>query len=107
MHIDPQHLEWVRAILRDLIPRHEVWAFGSRIHGRGRKPFSDLDLAVISERPLDLALRAALRDAFSESDLPFQVDVVDWATTSAEFRAVIEREHETVQEASAAEAPVI
>ncbi|MEI6702350.1 MAG: hypothetical protein WCL71_02285 [Deltaproteobacteria bacterium] len=31
-----------------------------------------------------------LRDAFDDCDLPFQVDLVEWAGTSAEFKKVIE-----------------
>lgn len=34
---------------------------------------------------------AELMDAFQESDLPFKVDVVDWATTKPSFRRSIER----------------
>ena len=30
-----------------------------------------------------------LRDHFDDSSLPFQVDIVEWATTSGEFRAII------------------
>jgi hypothetical protein len=30
-----------------------------------------------------------LQEAFASSDLPWRVDVVDWATTSTEFRAHI------------------
>jgi hypothetical protein len=32
-----------------------------------------------------------LRDAFDDCDLPFQVDLAEWAGTSEEFRKVIER----------------
>ena len=37
-------------------------------------------------------------DAFSESDLPYRVDVVDWAKTDAGFRKIIERDRVVVQE---------
>ena len=32
----------------------------------------------------------ALTEAFSNSTLPFKVDIVDWATASLAFRALIE-----------------
>ena len=35
--------------------------------------------------------RALLEHDFDESELPFKVDVVDWATTSDSFRAVIKK----------------
>ena len=56
------------------------------------KPYSDLDLAVISDAPLPLDVLAWLVEDFSESDLPWRVDVVDWAATSESFRRIIERD---------------
>ena len=38
-----------------------------------------------------------LRDAFSESDLPFKVDIVDWALTSTEFKEIIKRGYEVLK----------
>ena len=89
--LKPEHLHIVRQILQHLLPGHEVWAFGSRAKGTA-KPYSDLDLAVITSQPLDLGVLAALSDDFSDSALPFKVDVVDWATTSEAFRAIIARD---------------
>ena len=82
--------EWqqVNAILQRYLPNNEVWAFGSRVKGNV-KPYSDLDLAIISDTPLPLALLAEIAEAFSDSDLPWKVDLVDWATTSERFRQVI------------------
>ncbi len=84
-------------ILRSLVPGGEVWAFGSRATGSA-KPYSDLDLALIGETPLPLDTLAALREAFSESDLPWKVDLVDWATTNATFRKLIEARRVVVQQ---------
>jgi type I restriction enzyme S subunit len=97
--IRPEQWAIVRDILRNHVPYYDVWAFGSRVKGTA-KPFSDLDLAVIAAEPLALDLRAALADEFSESDLPWKVDVVDWASTSDVFREVIKRDKVIVQTAS-------
>lgn len=86
----------VRDILRKHVPDKEVWAFGSRVTGT-LKPYSDLDLAVISDAPLPPAISASLTDDFSESDLPWRVDVVDWATTSPAFKAIIARDKVVLQ----------
>lgn len=94
--IRPDHWRIVRGILQKHVPQHEVWAFGSRAKGTA-KPYSDLDLAIIANVPLPLSVSAALADDFSESDLPWKVDVVDWATTSGEFRRIIERDKVVVQ----------
>lgn len=92
-HIDISPPEWeiVSAILRRHVPGCAVWAFGSRAKWNA-KPYSDLDLAIITDCPLDLRISAALTDDFSESDLPFKVDVVDWATSSEAFRKIIKRD---------------
>jgi type I restriction enzyme S subunit len=94
--IRPDHWEMVRGILQKHVPQHEVWAFGSRAKWTA-KEFSDLDLAVISDKPLSLSVSASLSEAFSESDLPYKVDVVDWATTSESFRRMIERDKVVVK----------
>ena len=86
----------VRAILTTHVPTHEVWAFGSRVTGSA-KEFSDFDLVVIGEKPLALGVHASFVDDFSESDLPYKVDVIDWATTDAAFRQIIQRNCIVVQ----------
>ncbi len=79
----------MKAILKRHVPDRAVWAFGSRARSKAR-PYSDLELAILGEQPLGLDLSAALVDDFRESDLPWKVDVVDWATTSESFRRIIE-----------------
>jgi predicted nucleotidyltransferase len=93
--ISPANWEIVKTILQGRIPEHEVWAFGSRVMGTARQ-YSDLDLAVMSDRSLPFDVRAALVEEFEESDLPFKVDVVDWATTKERFRSIIEKDHVVV-----------
>ena len=99
INIRPDLWPIVRDILRKHVPQCEVWAFGSRVGGNV-KPYSDLDLAVISDQPLPLGLTARLAEDFSESDLPWRVDVVDWATTSPTFRKIIEQNKVVVQRAA-------
>jgi type I restriction enzyme S subunit len=94
--VAPGHLQIVSDIVQRHVPSHAVWAFGSRATGNA-KPYSDLDLAIITDRPLPLATLAALAEAFSESDLPWRVDVIDWATTGEAFRAIIARDKVVLQ----------
>lgn len=97
--LDISEAQWriVRDILQRIVPARQVWAFGSRARHKA-KPFSDLDLVIMGEQPLPIEKSAALADEFSQSDLPWKVDVVDWATTSAPFRRVIERDKVVVQD---------
>jgi len=92
----PHHWVIVQQILAQHLPGLPVWAFGSRTKGTA-KPHSDLDLAVITTEPLPLRQAAWLAEAFSESDLPWRVDVVDWACTSEAFRRLIQAHHVVVQ----------
>ncbi len=97
--IRPDHWKIVSDILRKRVPEYEVWAFGSRAKWSA-KEYSDLDLAFISNKPLSIEVGALLSEDFSASDLPFRVDVVDWATTSESFRKIIARDKVVVQNAS-------
>lgn len=100
--IDIAPRDWadVVRILHEQVPTLEVWAFGSRAK-RTAKPYSDLDLAFITRQPLSLEELASITDAFATSDLPIQVDVVDWASTSEVFQKIIERDRVVVQTAAA------
>ena len=94
--ISPGDLKIVEDILHKHIPDREVWAFGSRAK-RTAKTYSDLDLAVITDTPMSFEVSGALREDFSESVLPWRVDIVDWATTSEAFRRIIEQDKVVVQ----------
>jgi predicted nucleotidyltransferase len=85
----PEALTFVRETLARHVPEREVRVMGSRVTGRA-KPFSDLDLVVMGDAPLDLAARGRLRDAFDDSSLPFRVDIIEWATASESFRRLID-----------------
>ena len=92
----PHHLDKVRTILRQYVPKCEVRAFGSRVNCTA-KNYSDLDLAVVGSGKLSDDTLRHLKEAFEESDLPFRVDVLDWHATSQEFQKVIEKQYEVVQ----------
>lgn len=83
-----QQLNEIRTILSSHVPDIAVWAFGSRVTGSARE-YSDLDLALITVEPLPLTTKADLVACFSESNLPFKVDLVDWSSTSDNFRNII------------------
>jgi len=87
----------IQSILGKIVPEYEVWAFGSRVHGRCLKKFSDIDLAIIADSPVDSDRLRELKEAFTESDLPYRVDVVDYASASQSFRGIIQREYEVIQ----------
>ena len=96
--VAPQEWDIVLSILKAIVPHRTVWAFGSRARFAA-KPYSDLDLAVVDVAPLNLDETARLHEAFTQSDLPYKVDVVDWAATSPKFQALITRHHVVVRPA--------
>ena len=92
----PDHWAIVCSILRQHVPDRKVLAFGSRATWAA-KDYSDLDLAIMGDEPLSPDATSALAEGFGESDLPFKVDVVDWARIDEVFRDIIRREGVAVQ----------
>ncbi len=103
-HVSSDELAVVQDILRRHVPAHEVWAFGSRISGKAWQ-YSDLDLAIISDTPLSFGDHAALADEFAESDLPFRVDILEWARTDDEFRRIVSARKVVIQDRPFADPP--
>ena len=98
LHVSEQEYEIVQTVLRRYIPNRTVWAFGSRAGGQP-KPYSDLDLAVLGDTPLSLSEHADLTDAFSESNLPYKVDIVDWHLIGNDFRRIVQANYIEIQTA--------
>jgi len=96
MNLNHKAVAIVQNILSATVPEYEVRIFGSRVHGRGLKPFSDIDLAVMARTPLASERLGELNEQFAESDLPYKVDVVDFAAASPRFRDIINQEYEVI-----------
>jgi type I restriction enzyme S subunit len=86
--LTPKHQMLVQDILLKHISDRIVKVFGSRANGKA-KTYSDLDIVVMGDSPLSVRTMRQLRDDFDESNLPFQVDVVDWAQADEKFRQII------------------
>ena len=88
-----------KKIITDIIQEHapdcRVLVFGSRQNGTA-KSYSDLDLAFVGKDKLGLVVRFLLENAFSESDLPFRVDVLDYNALSPEFRTIVDGGNEVI-----------
>ncbi len=96
--LNPKHLKTIQYILAEYIPDYEVRAFGSRVKWTA-KDYSDLDLAVVGNKPLSFKQKGQLAEAFEESNLPIRVDVLDWQSISEGFRQVILERYEVIQKA--------
>jgi predicted nucleotidyltransferase len=92
LDVRADHLQIIKAILDHHIPEYEVFAFGSRATGKARNT-SDLDLCIRGENPLGLGKLSDLKDAFSESNIPYKVDVVEWVKLPESFQKSIQENH--------------
>ncbi|MCY4354419.1 MAG: restriction endonuclease subunit S [Truepera sp.] len=91
----PHHYrQQLELLLREHLPRVEVWAYGSRVNGQSHDG-SDLDLVLrspdLQQIPTDSL--ASFSEALRESAIPFLVEVHDWARLPESFHPEIEREH--------------
>jgi predicted nucleotidyltransferase len=90
MILDATSMRMIRRILRQNVPESiEVFAFGSRVHGRSLKPFSDLDLCLRGKAQVSSGVLERLEAEFRDSDLPIKVDVIDWHRAARDFQAAI------------------
>ena len=90
LHLLPAQADCLRRILGTHLPSGtRVSVFGSRATGHALKPHSDLDLLIDSPLELALMTMANLREALSESNLPFSVDLLDRRDASSGFLAQI------------------
>lgn len=101
LHLPEKYLKIVQDILHTHLPKAEVWAYGSRVNG-DYYDTSDLDLVV--RQPDNLTRRQtklgeAIK-AFSESNLPIFVQLVDWASIPDAFHDEIAAKYVVMQHAA-------
>lgn len=100
LDVAADHRRLVLALIgENLPPDAKIWVFGSRATGRARL-YSDLDLALDAGRRLTLDELARLAEAFSESDLPYKVDLIDWHAIDDRFRRLVAAERVALAEAA-------
>ena len=74
----------IRTHLSD--PSYRLFLFGSRATGTARK-FSDVDVGIEGRTPVSPTALANIQEALEESDIPCNVDIVDFSQTSDRFRS--------------------
>ena len=88
--ITTEQRKTILALLERYLPGAAAWVYGSRAKWTSR-PQSDLDLMVFPASEQHDRV-GALREAFEESNLPFQVDLFVWDEVPDSFRKQIETE---------------
>ena len=95
--LEQRHMQIVMDLLARHVPERTVYAFGSRTFGHARR-YSDLALAIAGEKPLRATEHYDLVDAFDESMLPIEVDVLDLNDVEEGFRKRIEPDFVLLQQ---------
>ena len=94
LKIAPRHRRILESLLREHLPGVEVWAYGSRVNGRGHDG-SDLDLVLRAPDLQELPAGQLLdfEDAIRASNIPFLIEARDWACLPEQFHQEIERDY--------------
>ncbi len=88
--------ELIAETIKKHIPYCEIRVFGSRIKGTARS-YSDIDIAIVTDKKIEPMVMEKIREEFAESDLPFRVDVLDFNAISESFRKIIEAQYEVLK----------
>ncbi len=89
LHISESEKKIVLEAIRKYFPQAKISFFGSRVHGH-HKEYSDLDVCVDDSKPLDLNKFSLLQEDLSNSNVPYQIDIVDWNRITSDFQKVIQ-----------------
>ena len=92
MNLATHHRELIKEIIKKHLPYAEIWAFGSRVR-QTAKDSSDVDLVIVSDQKTPSKIMTLLELDFSESELPFKVDILDWQSLSEEFQKIIKEDY--------------
>lgn len=67
---------------------YKAFIFGSRATGQNRK-YSDIDLGISGPRPLTPKEYVSIQSELEESDIPYRVDLVDFAKVNDKFKRTL------------------
>ena len=89
--LEKRHLDFIMQVLTDNIPQKEAkfYIFGSRAKGN-YKEYSDIDIAIkLSDEKLSADILGKILMEFSDSTLPYEVDVIDLNAIDDKFKNLI------------------
>ncbi len=90
--LSEKHLDFIQKVLRENIPQKDAkfYIFGSRAKGN-YKEYSDIDIAVKLENGrLSADVLGKILMEFTDSTLPYEVDVIDLNAIDEKFRNLIQ-----------------
>ncbi len=90
-----EYKDKLKEICKTYVPDYEVRIFGSSVNGKA-KTYSDVDIVLVGQNKIDWKIIEEIKQAFSESDIPYLVDVVDWNEISDDFKKLISACYEVI-----------
>ena len=91
--LSEKHLDFIQKVLRENIPQKDAkfYVFGSRSKGNYRE-YSDIDIAVkLENERLSADVLGKILLEFSDSTLPYEVDVIDLNAIDEKFKQLIDK----------------
>ena len=85
--LDEKYVNFIKKAFDERLNNYKLYLFGSRAKGRARK-YSDIDLAVDSPELTD-KIKADLEIYFTNSTIPYEIDIVDLNNISEKFKNII------------------
>jgi predicted nucleotidyltransferase len=91
--IKEKYFDLLKEILKRHVPEYEIRVFGSRIKGTA-KNHSDLDIALVGKEKISYKTLNCLKNDLDDSDIPFNIDILDWNSINENFKNVINDHYE-------------
>ena len=87
LYLPDSYRKMVCELLQQYIPQADVWVYGSRVNG---DYYGASDLDLVARFPVNQTSNLGdLLEAFSDSNLPIIVQIVDWDRIPEDFRQEI------------------
>lgn len=85
--LNEKYIIFIKNVFDKYLNIYDLYLFGSRALGNAKK-YSDIDLAVDSRFFTD-EIKVKIASEFENSDLPYEVDIVDINSITSEFYNLI------------------
>ena len=90
--LDKRHINFIIETLKQNLPNGEFYIFGSRAKGTN-KEYSDIDIAVkCNDKKISADVLGNLLITFTDSTLPYEVDIVDLNAIDEKFKTLIKND---------------
>ncbi len=90
--LEKRHIDFILDTLKQYIPNGKFYIFGSRAKGTN-KEYSDIDIAVkCDDEKISADILGKLLITFTDSTLPYEVDIVDLNAIDENFKTLIEND---------------